>query len=91
MAVFVSSIERTKVCTHPAIVDGIASEPESVRALMSYMQKLRYTKAADGDDIGDHLNKLMQYWVRINSVGYDDINIPELHFKVIVSNSLPPS
>jgi len=58
---------------------------------MSYMRKLRYTNVAGDDDIGDHLNKLMQYWVRVNSVGYDDINIPELPFKVIVSNSLPPS
>jgi len=46
---------------------------------MSHTRKLRFAKATDGDDIDNHLNKVIQYWVLINSMGYDDINIPVLH------------
>ena len=66
-------------------------EPKSSQTFITYMRKLRDTKAADGDDIGDHLNKLMQYWVRIDSMGYIDNNLSGLLFNIMISNSLPPS
>ena len=66
-------------------------QPMDSRTIMSYLRGLRYTTADDGDDIFEHLNKLKTYWDRINSGDFKFEIISELHFKVIIANSLPLS
>jgi hypothetical protein len=51
---------------------------------------LFHTRAEDGDDIGEHLNKVLQYREGISLMGKHDL-IPDPLFKGVIAASLPPS
>lgn len=64
---------------------------QSDQLLSIYRDGLFHTHAEDGDDISEHLNKLLRYREGINLIGNDDDSIPDLLFKGIINASLPPS
>jgi len=66
-------------------------ESKGHQTTISYMRNLFHTTAEEGDDISDHLNKLKQYWEKLNLLGDNDFKISDLFFKIIISSSLPPS
>ena len=61
------------------------------QTMISYMRNLFHTTAEEGDNITEHLNKLKQYWEKLNLLGDNDFKISDLLFKIIISSSLPPS
>jgi hypothetical protein len=56
-----------------------------------YICNLFHTTANKGDNISDHLNKLKQYWEKLNLLGDSNFKISDLLFKIIISSSLLPS
>ncbi len=66
-------------------------ESKGHQTTISYMRNLFHTTADEGDNISDHLNKLKQYWEKLNLLGDGDFKISDLLFKIIISSSLPPS
>jgi len=66
-------------------------ELKRYQTVVSCMLNLFKTVADEGDDIIEHLDKLNQYWERINLMGDSDFKISDLLFKDIIAFSLPPS
>lgn len=58
--------------------------------LSRYIHGLFHTHAEDGENISEHLNKLLQYREGINLIANRDL-IPDLSFKRVIAASLPPS
>jgi hypothetical protein len=56
-----------------------------------YMCNLFHTTAKEGDNVTEHLNKLKQYWEKLNLLGNNDFKISDLLFKIIISFLLLPS
>lgn len=59
--------------------------------IASYTRSLFRTYVEEGDDIIKHLNKLKQYWERINHLGDDVFKISDHLFRIIIPSSLLPS
>jgi len=66
-------------------------ESKGHQTTISYMRNLFHTTTEEGDDISDHLNKLKQYWEKLNLLGDNNFKISDLLFKIIISSLLPPS
>ena len=66
-------------------------ESKGHQTTISYMRNLFRTTTEEGDDISDHLNKLKQYWEKLNLLGDNNFKISDLLFKIIISSLLPPS
>jgi hypothetical protein len=66
-------------------------EHRDYQTMLSYVRLLLRTKSADGDDILEHLADLNLYWDRICLNEDFNSGISELHFRVIICSSLPPS
>jgi len=66
-------------------------ESKGHQTTISYMCNLFHTTADEGNNISDHLNKLKQYWEKLNLLGNGDFKISDLLFKIIISSLLPPS
>src|SRR5271163_2644412 len=64
---------------------------KSHQTTIAIIRNLYRTSAEDGDNIADHLNKLKQYWERINLMADEDFKISDNQFKVLISSSLPPT
>lgn len=61
------------------------------QTIVSTIRNLFHTSADDNTNISEHLNKLKQYWERINLLNDKDFTISDVLFKVIISSSLPLS
>ena len=66
-------------------------ESKGHQTTISYMRNLFHTTAKEGDNITEHLNKLKQYWEKLNLLGNNDFKISDLLFKIIISSLLLPS
>jgi transposase InsO family protein len=76
-----------------AIWDSLEAVHESKghQTIVSVIRNLFQTKAEEDSDINEHLNKLKQYWERINQMNEEDFRISDVLFKIIISSSLPLS
>ena len=63
---------------------------ESGAKVQRYYNCLFHTRAEDGEDIGEHLNKVLRYREGISLMGRSDL-VPDLLFKGAIAASLPPS
>jgi hypothetical protein len=61
------------------------------QTIVSVIQNLFHTHATEDNNISDHLNKLKEYWERINMMNDKNFMISDPLFKVIISSSLPLS
>jgi hypothetical protein len=63
-------------------------ESKGHQTIVSVIRNLFHTHATEDDNISDHLNKLKEYWERINTMNDKDFMISDPLFKVIISSSL---
>src|SRR6266851_2907309 len=61
------------------------------QALVVYMRNLYRLAAEEGDNIIEHLNKMKEGRERINLMGDARFYIPDITFKLLICQSLPPS
>ena len=92
----ISSTEMVHVSqctTAQAIWESLEAVHESKghQTIVSIIRNLFHTKAEEDSDINEHLNKLKQYWERINQMNEEDFRISDVLFKIIISSSLPLS
>jgi hypothetical protein len=90
----VSTTQMNHIClkrTVHAMYEGLASTHEDMAfyTVNNIENLLQTAKATDNDDLLKHLDTLKGLRDRMNEFPNPDFHLPDVHFKTIISNSLP--
>jgi len=79
--------------TGHTMYEGLASTHEDMTfyTVNNVENLLQTAKASDGDDLLKHLDTLKGLCDHMNEFPNSDFHLPDVHFKTIISNSLPRS
>jgi hypothetical protein len=92
----VSTTQMNHICskrTAHAMYEGLASTHEDMAfyTVNNIENLLQTAKATENDDLLKHLDTLKGLHDRMNEFPNPDFYLPDVHFKTIISNSLPRS